>query len=87
MECFDVTRSMWLKIHATAEGCPLPKSRDGHACTVKGNIMYMHGGKCQMLYLRKDHNDSLSIGFDTGSLVFTGDLYAFDMDSHIWTYV
>ncbi|XP_003391324.2 PREDICTED: kelch domain-containing protein 3-like [Amphimedon queenslandica] len=67
MECFDVTRSMWLKIHATAEGCALPRSRDGHACTVKGNIMYLHGG------------------FDTGSLVFTGDLYAFDMDSHIWT--
>ena len=50
MECFDVTRSMWLKIHATAEGCSLPRSRDGHACTVNGNIMYMHGGNI-------DHND------------------------------
>ena len=45
MECFDVTRSMWLKIQATAEGCSLPKSRDGHACTVNGNMMYVHGGK------------------------------------------
>ena len=44
MECFDATRSMWLKIHATAEGCALPRSRDGHAVTTNGNIMFMHGG-------------------------------------------
>ena len=49
MECFDVTRSMWLKIHTTAEGCSLPRTRDGHACTVNGNIMYMHGGKIYQL--------------------------------------
>ena len=44
MECFDVTHSMWLKIHATPEGCELPKSRDGHACTSNGKTMFMHGG-------------------------------------------
>ena len=44
MECFDATHSMWLKIHATAEGCELPKSRDGHACTSNGKTMFMHGG-------------------------------------------
>uniref|UniRef100_A0A1X7UYZ5 BTB domain-containing protein n=1 Tax=Amphimedon queenslandica TaxID=400682 RepID=A0A1X7UYZ5_AMPQE len=59
MECFDITRSMWLKIHATAEGCSLPRSRDGHACTANG--------------------------LDVGSYRHTNDLYAFDMDTYIWT--
>ena len=44
MECFDVTHSMWLKIHATPEGCELPHGKAGHACTTNGKTMFMHGG-------------------------------------------
>lgn len=45
MECFDTERSMWMKVHVTADGCALPRSRDGHACCTLGKDMYMHGGK------------------------------------------
>ena len=44
MECFDVTHSMWLKMHPTAKGCELPSAKFGHACTTNGRIMFMHGG-------------------------------------------
>ena len=44
VECYDTERSMWMKLHVSAEGCSLPRSRDGHACSTLGKDMYMHGG-------------------------------------------
>ena len=45
MECFDVEKSMWMKIKAKAIDCRSPSSRDGHACCNSGKDMYMHGGQ------------------------------------------
>ena len=34
-------RRVWLKLHTSGDG---PSSRDGHACTVLGSEMLVHGG-------------------------------------------
>ena len=40
--CFDPSaHNVWLKLHTSGDG---PSSRDGHACTLLGNEMVIHGG-------------------------------------------
>ena len=40
--CFVApARNVWLKIHVSGDG---PSTRDGHACTLLGNEMIIHGG-------------------------------------------
>ncbi|KAL5474818.1 hypothetical protein EMCRGX_G026835 [Ephydatia muelleri] len=41
MECYDIEHKVWLKLHCDGES---PSSRDGHACTVIGKDMFIHGG-------------------------------------------
>jgi hypothetical protein len=41
VDCYDTTHNIWLKLHPSGDG---PSSRDGHACTLLGNEMIVHGG-------------------------------------------
>lgn len=84
----SIAHNIWLKLYSSGE---CPSSRDGHACTSVGAEMFIHGGfsasvsvagiaptyctcKCWYSYILMSMQE----------VRFSKDLYAFNMDTHMW---
>ena len=82
-----IAHNNWLKLYSSGE---CPSSRDGHACTSVGAEMFIHGGFSASVsvagivptFVRASAGTRICSSMQ--EVRFSKDLYAFNMDTHMW---